>query len=382
MPKLPAKKPKIALVNWIVNDVGGINSWCKNVVEALNQLGIENQLYYCTSQTRFDCHPDCEVRCERYSRLAAKHLSYRTASLKSTLATLDQYDLIIFIHPSPHPTRATLKATDALAWQAIYRETKARKLVAFHDANWQKTNSWFDQVAEHIDAIVAAQALFIHSVEAYPANVPKKWEYFPLKLPTMALPKKQKESIVATQWLKWKNHRHLVAQIQQVMDPVQFYGNGQEYYTLRGTPEFTQFITDESKPDAVVQATKEEHAVFHGYVPYPTLLQAMAQASVSVDLSTKGYTNMTHWEPMTVRTVSMIEERVLNHPDCQIPEHCCYPFKLDTVADDINKALSSTLKLLRIRDRAKDFIKVTDHVAVVTRTLDWLAKEQVIRNWR
>lgn len=382
MPKLPAKKPKIALVHWPINDVGGINSWCKNFIKGLDALGVENQLYYSTVQTRYDCHPDREIKCPRYSRLAAKHLSYMKRSIKSTVATLNQYDLILFVHPSPHPTRLNTKADETYGWQDIYREVKAKKFVVIHDVNWQKTNAWFAEVADHVDALMAAQAMFMTPALAYPADIPKKWEYFPLLLrdPT-TIPKKHPEAVICTQWVKLKNHRHFIPQLSKAQYPINFYGSGQEYYELRKTSEFVQHVTDRNKT-AINGQAPDEKAVFHSYVPYEDLLNYMAQASVSMDLSIKGQVNMTHWEPMTMRTVSMIEKRVLAHPDCQIPEHCCYAFDLDNAVEDINQAIRSSIKLIRIRNQAEQFIKITDHVAVVSRTLDWLAKERVIRNWR
>lgn len=373
----------VAIVTWPINDVGGINSWCKNFVTGLDTLGVQNTTYYATPQTRFACDPLKEQVKKRCSILRAKHLSYRPEHMKSTIARLNAYDLIVFLHPSPHPTKAVLSSKYAKGWMDLYRGTKVPKLVIFHDANWVKTNPWFVEVQEHIHAIIAAQKLFLRSVELYPTECPKKWEYFPLDMTMAAAMRKQygaekkDVAVVCTQWLKWKNHHKLLPVLPQVKYPVHFYGSGMEYCNLKAKGPFKQVMRQDLSTGEMFNRASRH--LFHGFVPYEKVMQAMTCARVSVDLSTKGYTNMTHWEPLMLDTVSMIEQAVVDHPACEIPVDCCQPYDLGDVATAINSAISSRVRTAAITANARKFIKRCDCVAVAKRTLDWLAENGVCR---
>jgi hypothetical protein len=369
---------KIAVVHWPLNDVGGIDSWCKNFVVALGRLGIPNRTYYATPQGRYGCSPDVELVKARHVLLRATHLSYRRDLLAGSLRELNGYDLIVMIHPSPHPTRKVMASKDPRGWMELYRGTRPPKLVIFHDANWRKTNPWFAEVADHVDAAAAAQRLFVASVEDYPAACPKRWDYFPLDLSVGARLRSRVRGrrgvIVCTQWLKWKNHHRLLPHLPRVLPPVSLYGAGQEYYTLKKSGVFQTVVGTDHVTGEVYDPSGRHH--YHGFVPYERVLGAMSRSVASLDLSTKGYTNMTHWEPLAVGTLSLIERRVAEHPDNQIPADCCVPYDLDSVADDVNRVVSSPrMPVVRAAD---SFIKDSDCVAVTRRMLRWLSEEGVI----
>lgn len=376
----------IAIVHWPINDVGGINSWGENFIKGLRANGHTVQLYYCTPQGRFECYPNKKLRKLKWSILPAYHLSYKPEHLKKTIETLNQYNLIVFLHPSPHPTGLVMKVPYGLNWQEIFRGTKPAKLCVFHDMWWQKNNAWLAEVANHVDACLAAQRLFVDSVALYPSRigVPKHWEYFPLDLEAAESCRrtatKIDRAVCCTQWLKIKNHDKLLPQLPDVKYPVHFYGFGEEYYQLRIKGIFPLVMGMDHKEGR--RCNKKSKHQFHGFRPYEEVLQAMAEARVSIDLSTKGHTNMTHWEPMTVGTVSMAERRVVEHPHNQIPADCLWMYDLDDVGESINSAIADRQECSRIVERALKFVQKCDCRLVANRIIDWLQREHVVPRLR
>ncbi len=113
---------KIAVVTWIINDVGGINSWTENFILGLKQLGHTPQLYYGSHQGKLACDPNRKVmRSRRWHLLPSQHLSYRPEQVKVSVQTLNSHDLIVFAHPSPHPTKSNTQSKDhGRLWQEFY----------------------------------------------------------------------------------------------------------------------------------------------------------------------------------------------------------------------------------------------------------------------
>ena len=178
-------------------------------------------------------------------------------------------------------------------------------------------------------------------------------------------------------WLKWKNHARLLPQLVDVDVPVSLYGSGQEYYTLKASGVFQNAIDYD-------HTTQEVHNVdsahqFFGFVPYSQVMRAMAKAVASVDLSTKGYTNMTHWEPLMFNTLSMIERRVVEHPDNQIPEDCCIVYDLDNVGSAIQHTVQCKHRYGDTLLRGRALVQSCACEQVVRRTFDWLIKHKIIK---
>lgn len=376
---MPVRAMKIALVNWPINDVGGINTWCINFQKGLRDLGYRIQHFYATHQQRFACRPDQDQVKKRFTLLAGEHLSYHPAELKKTIQRLNEFDLIIFIHASPHPVKGFTSCPHHLNWKQLYAGTQPFKAVVFHDAKWHKTNPWFVDVAQHVDLCIAAQRLFMEQMEQYPC--PRKiWECFPLDLESrghlqiVPLNERIKRFIVATQWIGWKNHRKFLPHLPELDYPVDIYGNGIEYCFLQKDGTIEKYIGLD-KVAGVKHDPKNPHVV-HGYVPYDTVLQAMAQRPVSVDLSTRGYTNMSHWEPLTVGTLSVMTRQTYANEFNMIPRDCCEEFDLANAAEDLNGIMAKAARggYKKTIDRAWKFIQTADCRAVARRILTEIRK--------
>lgn len=352
----------IAVVHWLVNDVGGINSWTENFLIGLKRLGHSCQLYYGSHQRSLACDKDVKVpRSRRYHLLPAIHLSYAPQFLKESIQALDKYDLIVFAHPSPHPTKSSMSCSTPRAWQEFYTETTPFKISVFHDRHWDRTNAWIEEVRESVGYAHAAQHHFINSLKKFAKkDIPHGWGMFPLLIPsTPPSQSKKKEWILATQWLALKNHRYLIPNLLKLKLPLSSYGSGQTYHKL--LPEIMAVYREDHHQDVVEHHNKNSPHVHYGHRGYRRVLSAMRSVWFSLDLSTQGMTNMTHWEPMTVGTISVMSRETKNDKYCEIPNNCCLTFSLDTLVEDMNCiGALPTSYLQEIQSRAWEFVQKCD----------------------
>lgn len=321
---------KIAIVRYPINDVGGIDSYYVNLRKGLERLGHEVQFFHANHQTRMK-RGHTTVRATIHE---GGHLSYRTQdSARDCQAALNLFDVVIMLHPSPHPTRAVLDAPGGERWDMLY-DIDPPIIQIHHDENWQKTNSWCSCVADKCAAVVAAQARFLPAVERYPSSAPKDWLYFPLEVPNMLYSTEDHEpfGIVATQWLQWKGHKDFIPMLPRVKTPIHFYGAGIIYHYLKKDGSFDGCL-------GLDRTDGERHSglphEYNGFVPYEEVQEEMSRATFSIDLSTRGYTNMTHWEPLLHGTISMMERRVFEDPHNQIPYDCVCVYDFDTLPEQI-----------------------------------------------
>jgi len=327
----------IAIVHWIINDVGGINSWTENFILGLKQIGHNVDTYYGTYQLKLNCDPDRKVRrSRRWHLLPARHLSYHPSVVSQSVSCLNNYDLIVFAHPSPHPTKYNLNCSDPKLWQLFYTETHSFKISVFHDRHWSRSNSWIADVRKNINYVHAAQHHFLPCVEKFSVGVVSfGWGMFPLLVPKFIPSNRVRRFVLPTQWLSIKNHKYLIPNLEKLDLPLHSYGSGQTYHTL--LPEIKRSYREDHHYDNIIVYNPKVSHIHFGHVPYRQVINAMRRSWFSVDLSAQGMTNMTHWEPMTVGCVSIIERRVLDNEYCEIPRKCALEFDLDNVVEDLNR---------------------------------------------
>lgn len=396
------KIEKIALVFFPINDVGGIITWNKQIQLGFKKLGVETMYFYATPTLRFNVDNDNDILKERYTQLAGYHLSYHKNKLKETLEILNSFDAVIFTKSSPHPTKDNLKHESINYWSHLYTEVKVPKVVVFHDELWEKTNSWSEEVAEHVDICIAAQKRFIHSVNRYPSKGIKYYDFFPMdfdSIDKLDLNAKQNFGMVATQWIKWKNHHKLLPLMPKISTPILLFGAGMEWHYLKKTQEYKEAIGVDLKmngcelagvdqndiweflgnPKIIVHNGKSPHPMV-GTVKYPLLQEFYSKALFSLDLSSRGYTNYTHFEPLAYRTVSMMHNQVIVDDDNIIPSDCCIGYDWETLVERIemlNKSQQgfySHPALNRIRNNGQKFIRQAECKFVAQRIIDNLQK--------
>jgi len=363
---------KIAIVHWLVNDVGGINSWTENFVRGCRALGCQVSTFYSTHQNRLNCSPTEKVNRGRYHLLPAYHLPYTDKEVAKSVQVLNRYDLVVFAHPSPHPVKATEDLKWSRGWQKLYTDVTTAKVSVFHDRHWDRTNTWMAEVSACPDYVHAAQHHFVGSVRKFAelSNVPWGWSTFPLVVPKV-LPLSQakvRQFTWATQWLAIKNHRFLVPRLLELRVPVKTYGGGQVYHKL--VPEMVKTYREDWHAGKPAVYNKASPHAYYGHVEYARLLKEMAESWFSMDLSIQGMTNMTHWEPMTVGTISVMERRVAEDKYCEIPKTCCKVFDLDTVVEDLNEISATPIKELQlIQQNAFDLVQRSECSSIAKKIL-------------
>ncbi len=363
----------IAAVTWPINDVGGINSWSENFISGARKVGHRIQTFYCTASKKFKCDPNKKIRRgQEYSTLPAKHISYHPDMLKDAIETLNQFDVIIFLHTSPHPTKAQKSYPWYKDWMAIYNQSKPIKLVVFHDAWWERNNTWFFEVADSLNRIIIAQQFFKPSVDRYPSDCEKLIVPFPMDLEQaehFRQNKKENTCYLGTQWLGIKYHEKFLPQLPKVEIPVKLYGCGIKYFYLRRDGELDKVIHYDHMQERLLNSDSIHD--YFGFVDYEIALEAMSKCKMSIDLSYKGQINMTHWEPMLLGVISLVEERAFNDERCLIPEDCCFTYDLPCAASAINAVSKmSELELAPINEQAWKFVQRFDSKKVVTSILE------------
>ena len=328
---------KVALISFPINDVGGITTWVEKFQLGLKRLNIENQLYYCAAQGTMKVDENEKIVRTRDTLLPGKFLSYKSEFIKQTIKTLNKYDVVVFTKASPHPTKANLRSPDAKNWMLLYEKVKVPKVVVFHDAKYKKTNLWFEEVADHVDIILAGQKKFMNSANEYPSDCLKYWDYHPfdLKLANKLTKSKKKPfGILATQWIKWKNHHLFLPQLKDIEHEVKLYGCNQEYYELKKQGVFQTVVDNDHRTGE--RFNKQSPHNYYGFVEHSELCAQYGKAMYGIDLSTRGYTNYTHFEPLFFGAVSVVEENVYADPDSILPEGSCLVYEMGRAWEYVN----------------------------------------------
>lgn len=360
---------KIAIVNWLINDCGGIISYGENLIDGLRMNGHEVEFFYATQQARLNCNPKLKIRRGvRYDLLPSFHLSYQDKFLNDTIKTLNLFDLIIFLHPSPHPTKANFESLYCHNWKKLYTDTTPKNIVIFHDRKWQVNNYWFSKVSDHVDFIIAAQKHFMPSVLKYPAKCKKIWEYFPLCLDT-EFPNKENFGIVCTQWIPGKNHKKTIPLLKKVIMPMKLFGNGIEYCKLRANG----ILYAQIKFDYTENIKCNENSLheFFGFIEYSELMLQMKKAICSIDWSYAGMTNMTHWEPLCSKTINVVESRTYHDSNNTIPKNCMIEYNSETYYETLNEIYKNGFSYYeKIISEGWKFVQIASKEKVAKRILE------------
>ena len=167
-----------------------------------------------------------------------------------------------------------------------------------------------------------------------------------------------------------------------ILLPLNLFGAGMEWHYLKKTPEYQKAICNDYKmtgdsEEVIVHNPNSIHTMW-GHIKYEALQEFYAKSLFSIDLSTRGYTNYTHFEPLCYRTLSFIERNVLNDADNIIPEDCCVVYDMDTLSDKINslrgkvQGFKIDQKIQRIRDNGQKFVKNMDCVKIAKKIVNTL----------
>jgi len=369
---------KIAMVTFPVLDIGGITSWADEFAKGAKRNGHDLESFYAVSGKKYDCSESEYVpiggKYKRGEKIPSKVLSYHNTELKKTVDFLNTFDVVVFSHPSPHPTKGNLSSKHCINWIFLYSQITKKKIAVFHDRYWAKTNDWFIYVAKHIDFVMADQRPFVEAIVSYPTVASKDWAYFPLTLPeTKPLKNRENVAIVATQWIKWKGHYKLLPALQDVENiDIELYAGGQEYHNLYVDGTLKGFLNEN-----LVENEKYENKFnnstrkYIGYVLRSDLIERYKKALISIDASVRGYNNFTHFEPMLYGCISFVHEDVFKLEACSIPADCCVTYNWSNIKEKIKWVQDNPDEVSAIRKRAFKFIQQFDNAIIAKKVLEF-----------
>lgn len=358
---------KIAIVSFPINDVGGINSWAENFIAGSRTLGHTVDFLH-AQPGKTECDPKYKIHKRRMSILPGSSVRYGTNEEAALLVEkLNKYDFVLFLHGSPHPTKQFLSLKGHMNWKKLY-DCLPPKVVIFHDANWNKTNSWLSDVADKIDLLIAGQPFFIPSSQIFPGRSKKDWSFQPLIVPQTIRPflTRADRVIVATQWLGWKRHKLFVPHLDKITRRVRLYGGGIEYHNLKKNDWPSTLVDHTVAQDPQDPCDHQRHSYF-GFVPYEEVLEEFGTSQFALDLSDKGYVNMTHLEPLCLGANSIMSQRIFEKNDPKIPREL---FVLFRSHEDLIQLISRYKYDQNKADRAHAFaMEHFDHVLVTKNIL-------------
>jgi len=360
------EKKRVMLLNWPLLDVGGITTWADQIRKGFEQIGWVADHYYCTRTGRISVSEDRKTfigrRYKRGEKLESKSLGFCGEERLDVYRDLiRQYDYVIFVHPSPHPTKGNLAQDGIEDWKNLFIECEKPKVVVFHDKKWHRTNKWFADVKDHIDICLADQNNFIDSVKEYASlnrHIKYDWLHFPFEIPPkdkIFRPRDKKFCMMA-QWIKWKNHHLLFEELEDVLFPIHFYNGGMQYHYIVKRDEWKRAIFY----DHVEEETINEDAIheYHGFVTYDDVKEVYYDSMAAIDLTTRTYQNFTHHEPALYGSIICCTEACREGPYNHIPDNHYWSVDMNYIAESLNELMKDENKNLRedIRNRAYDYV--------------------------
>jgi hypothetical protein len=188
----------------------------------------------------------------------------------------DNYDALFFVHPCCHPTKAY---GNNPFWLDMY-DVALPKAMRFCDG-YAETYPWVKSaVPKCAEVYVDQEAYAIPLVKMGIKYKLMPQPFFAEKVTAKRSP--ERLTIFPNQWKQIKCPEEFLRAIPGMEGRVELYSNGIEYYNLRLTPLWSQVIAEDrftgTKPN------RRARAIFHGNVPYPTILKAFQSAWSMVDL--------------------------------------------------------------------------------------------------
>jgi hypothetical protein len=387
------KKKRVLLLNWVMLDIGGIVTWSHQIIKGFNKLGWQADHYYCTRTGRFGCSETDFVpigkKFKRGEKIPSKSLGFSSfEDIEYFNKIQDDYDFIIFVHPSPHPTKGNLSANGMENWKQLYFNAKIPVIVVFHDKKWRKTNSWFSEVVNNIDVVLAAQHNFIESVEDFASMrdlnlnpIVTDWLFFPLDTDKCGLdfqdfPREEKLCMLP-QWIKWKNHRAILDVGDKIKIPIHFYNGGMEYHKIVWTPRCNKSIKVDWVEECYVN--KESIHEYHGFISYEEVKKVYMQSVGSIDLTIRTYQNYTHHECSLYGCCLLCTEDCRIGPYNHIHDKEFWPVDIYNVEKSINDFISlpqsckdemRSLALIRTRENF-ECSKIASKIISIVETLNF-----------
>jgi hypothetical protein len=347
---------KIVMINWPINNIGGIATWAIYMRDALIEMGHKVTCLHLGETFSRDKVEPVDLF-EGGVKLAGRYITLGSEERVSQLMDwVNKQELVIFVHPSPHPTKHQLSVkTGGYLWMQVYKNLTVPSVVVFHDNMWERTNSWLEDVAPHINKIFCDQAFHMDSASRFPGSPKLVHGHFPLPVPATPPSNKVERNgrfVMMTQWIGWKRHEEFLPHLPESPVEYDIFGDGIKYcYARRDSDVFKKHISDLTRG----VLAPDERAKYHGCVSHQEILGFLTRSSAAVDFSKRGYVNFTHWEPLLHGAASFVHQDVLRLKSCKLPR----------------KALVIPFNDVNFNDQVSAFLDMPEKEIVARRLLGW-----------
>lgn len=248
-------------------------------------------------------------------------LSITDDCLKDTIKILNEYDVLVFIHPCPHITDR-YKCVEN--WKELYTETRGRKIVRFTDVFLDKLYPWILDVTDTFEpwSTNLAQNRYVQQF------IPEcKLSTYPMAFDVTGVSFAKPNDVIWTcAWRGWKGIKQFVKALPDINGSVELYGSGREFRQMRK------------------EGTLPKGRTMHGAVHPKQIITALRRSRISVDLtgfSKKyyGHNNRSFYEPMFFGTV-LAAQGVMAEPNGDLPVDCFWHVDKKAIAGSINELIN------------------------------------------
>jgi hypothetical protein len=335
----------VALILFPISAEGGLSTRVLSTIRAFQAEG-HNATFFriaYSDKSHRAIMKDVQVRpTPSGMRVEQGWLSITDAKLRETIAILNSFDLIMFVHPCPHFSD-TQKAV--ANWPALYRDTKPPKVVTFSDVYMDKYYPWITSVRDLFTPLSNNNGIQNHL-----ARIGWDSTLLPYCFHTdveIGLRKDKRNGVVWPHaWRGWKGIESFVRAANDIEGEVHLYGGGREESNLQA--EILSFKPHVKKLG--FRETKEVH-------------QSFCDLTCSVELAGAsekyhGHFNRATIEPMLFGCVLACRETMV-HPHSIIPSSCAHVIDPTKVASELNLLMRDRWRMGVIAREAFDWAAET-----------------------
>ena len=213
---------KIALNLFDISKIGGIKTYVDHLKYGLEELG----------HTAEECYISCNKKSITPKYGYDKVLGFMTDDmLKEYHKAMEEYDLIIFIHPNPHNN----KSFNSLRWKDCYEEN-VPIIVALHDSFLDKYNTEILKMMDKIKGFAPVQPKATYAIKKYTNQYIETKHPLILKGSELYDSKKEDLVIQANQFRSWKCNDIFIRAIPFIDPKIQkeVYSSGIEQCKMAG----------------------------------------------------------------------------------------------------------------------------------------------------
>ncbi len=370
---------KITIVTWELLEMGGINRVIGGFQSGLAKLGHEVRTFHGNKNGHLRLSQEHYTLMTKWYRPMSENLGWTNfEQLKDYRECVKESDLVLIIHPCPHPTKSG--AGDDTRWQRIYEipyKAKVPVAILFTDNLWDRLYPWIIDIIDDDRAVclynnynakfdamdrLPHPSQFIH----YPMDFNEVIHYKSRKIDVSWLP----------QWKKWKGIYQFIEALSNKSGRLNtvLFNSGIEYYNIRKTSQWEKAINY----DRFIGVTHNKNSTtnYYGLLEPNDVARAYASSRMTIDLSGayakkfEAQVTCVMIEAMMFGTImavpSYVEES--NH-SLLYKQGVVFPVDKLNIIESIEEFLHNKKAQLKMQERAYAYVKEYCEDTVVSQSL-------------